>query len=405
MRDIDLFQLALSLTPPWQVVSSDFDPTHKRLEIHIDFSRGSVFNCPECGKKDCKGYDTVDKKWRHMNFFEHEAYLSARVPRVKCPKCGVKLVNVPWARENSGFTLLFEALIMSLVKQMPVKAAAALVGEQDTRLWRVLDHYVYCARDELDLSEVRRIGIDETSSKRGHNYISVFVDLDQTRVIYATEGKGSEAIDDFVEDFKCHNGNPDAIQEVCCDMSPAFIKGVEDSLPNARLTFDKFHVMKIISDAVDEVRRQEQVHRPDLKKTRFIWLKNPENLKENQVKKLETLDVKRLNLKTARAYHIRLTFQEFWKQSPEDAESFLNKWYFWATHSKLEPIIKAARTVKRHWNGILRWFKSKINNGILEGLNSLIQSAKSRARGYRTVRNMVSIVYLLGGKLKLGLPT
>jgi transposase len=405
MRDIDLFQLALSLTPPWEVVSSDFDPAQKRLEIRIDFPRGSVFDCPECGQSACKAHDTVDKKWRHMNFFQHEAYLNARVPRVKCPKCGIKLVKVPWARPDSGFTLLFEALIMSLVKQMPVKAVATLIGEQDTRLWRVLNHYVYRARDEVELSEVSRVGIDETSSKRGHNYISVFVDLDKTRVIYATEGKDSETIDDFIADFKNHNGNPDAIEEVCCDMSPAFIKGVEESLPNAHLTFDKFHVMKIINDAVDEVRRHEQIHRPDLKKTRFIWLKNRENLKVNQLKRLEELDVKRLNLKTARAYHIRLTFQDLWNQQPENAEQFLKKWYFWAMHSRLEPMKQAARTVKRHWNGILRWFKSKINNGILEGLNSLIQSAKSRARGYRSIRNMVTIVYLLGGKLELGLPT
>ena len=405
MRDIDLFQLALNLTPPWEVVSSNFDPEQKRLEIGIDFPRGSAFDCPECGKSGCKAYDTVEKKWRHLSFFQHEAYLHARVPRVECPNCGIKLVRVPWARPDSVFTLLFEALIMSLVKQMPVKAIAMLIGEQDTRLWRVLDHYVYRAREDVDLSGVRRIGIDETSSKRGHHYISVFVDLEETRVIYATEGKDSETIEDFVADFKCHGGNPDAIEEVCCDMSPAFIKGVEESLPNAHLTFDKFHVTKIINNAVDEVRRQEQIHRPDLKKTRFIWLKNRENLKKKQLRRLEEKDVRSLNLKTARAYHIRLTFQDLWNQSPENAKPFLKKWYFWATHSRLEPIIQAAKTVKRHWNGILRWFVSKINNGILEGLNSLIQSAKSRARGYRSIRNMVTIVYLLGGKLKLGLTT
>jgi len=160
-------------------------------------------------------------------------------------------------------------------------------------------------------------------------------------------------------------------------MSPAFIKGAEEQFPEAHLTFDKFHVLKVINEAVDKVRRQEQQDRPELRRTRYLWLKNPANLKKKQAEALESLQVKKLNLKTARAYHIRMNFQEFWNQPLSTAEPFLKKWYFWATHSRLEPIKEAAYTIKRHWNGILRWFTSKINNGILEGINSLIQAAKA----------------------------
>jgi len=188
-------------------------------------------------------------------------------------------------------------------------------------------------------------------------------------------------------------------------MFPAFISGVEKHFPEAQLTFDKFHVLKIINEAVDEVRRQEQQSRPELKRTRYIWLKNPGNLKENQAATLEALQVKNLNLKTARAYHIRLNFQEFWNQPIQEAETFLKRWYFWATHSRLEPIKKSAYTIKRHWAGILRWFTSKINNGILEGINSLIQAAKAKARGYRTTKNLINMIYLIGGKLEFRLPT
>jgi transposase len=180
---------------------------------------------------------------------------------------------------------------------------------------------------------------------------------------------------------------------------------VEQHLPNAQFTFDKFHVMKIINDAVDQVRREEQKLRPELKHSRYVWLKNPQNLKAAQSRQLEQLDVKRLNLKTARAYHIRLNFQEFWQQLPEQAEDFLKKWYFWTTHSRLEPMIEAARTIKRHWQGVLRWFTSQINNGILEGINSLVQAAKARARGYRSARNLIIMIYLLAGRLKFDLPT
>lgn len=405
MLDIDLFQLALCLTPPWQVISSEFDLQTKRLDIRIDFPRGSTFCCPECGQANLKCHDTKEKTWRHLNFFQHEAHLTARVPRVRCDKCGVRQVGVPWARSESGFTLLFEAMIMTLAKAMPVNAIAALVGEQDTRLWRVLHHYVDAARERADYSEVSQVGVDETSSKRGHNYVSLFVDLDGPRVLFATEGKDAATVERFKQDLIDHQGDPENVREVCCDMSPAFISGVKKQFPSAEITFDKFHIMKIINEAVDEVRRQEQKERPELAKTRYLWLKNPENLKASQAETLEGLTLKKLNLKTTRAYHIRLNFQELFNQPPELAEAFLNKWYFWATHSRLEPIKQAAYTVKRHWDGILRWFQSKINNGILEGINSLIQAAKAKARGYRTTRNLITMIYLISGKLDFRLST
>lgn len=405
MRDTDLFQLALGLTAPWYVASCEFDAGKHRLDIEIDFSRGSVFACAGCGSCGCSAHDTDRHSWRHLNFFQHEAYLTARVPRVYCKNCGIKTIEVPWARSGSGFTLLFEALIMMMAKAMPVKSIANIVKEHDTRLWRVLNHYVDEARQGSDFSAVTQVGVDETSSKRGHNYVSVFVDMQAPKVLFATEGKDASTLERFKTDLEEHHGDPSHIQEVCCDMSPAFISGVEQHFPEAELTFDKFHVLKIINEGVDEVRRQELQSRPELKGTRYVWLKNPENLKENQATTLETLKVKTLNLKTARAYHIRLNFQEFWNQPLQEAEPFLKRWYFWATHSRLEPIIKAAYTIKRHWDGILRWFTSKINNGILEGINSLIQAAKAKARGYRTTRNLITMIYLIGGKLEFKLPT
>lgn len=405
MRDIDLFQMALGLTPPWKVSSSEFDLKKKRLDIHIDFPRGSFFSCPKCGQAGAKAYDTEKKTWRHLNFFQHEAYLTARVPRVKCGECGVLLVEVPWARPGSGFTLLFEAMIMTLVKAMPVKTVANFVQEYDTRIWRVLHHYVDQARDRADYSAVRQVGVDETSSKRGHNYVSLFVDLEEPKVLYVTEGKDASTIDRFKQDLLNHDGAPENITEICCDMSPAFISGVEKEFPAAHVTFDKFHVLKIINDAVDLVRRQEQKDRPELSRSRYLWLMNPQKLKVSQAETLGGLTLKKMNLKTSRAYQIKLNFQELYTQPLLAAKTFLKKWYFWATHSRLKPIIDAAHTIKRHWGGVLRWFTSKINNGILEGINSLIQAAKARARGYRTTRNFIAMIYLIGGKLNFRLPT
>ncbi|MDY6974320.1 MAG: transposase, partial [Thermodesulfobacteriota bacterium] len=208
--------------------------------------------------------------------------------------------------------------------------------------------------------------MDETSRKRGHNYVSLFVDLDTPKVVFATEGKDASTVKRFKQDLADHNGNPEAIEEICSDMSPSFISGVEKYFSNAHLTFNKFHIMKVIDEAFDEVRRQEQKDHPEeVFRTRYIWLKNAENLKASQAETLDGLSVKRLNLKTSRAYHIKLNVQELFNQPVEYAKIYLTKWYFWATHRRFGPIKEAAYKIKRHWDGVLQWFNSGVNNGIL----------------------------------------
>ena len=240
MRDVDIFQLALGLTPPWEVESCEFSPEKQRLDIRLSFPRGSVFVCPECGQSGLKAYDTLAKSWRHLNFFQHEAWLSAKVPRVKCEHCGVKLVSVPWARPGSGFTLLFEALVMSLVRAMPVKTLADKIGESDTRIWRMVTHFGDEARARQSHAGVSSLGVDETASKRGQNYVSVIVDMATRRVLFATEGRDAATLDRFREDFEAHGGDPGQVGEVCCDMSQAFVAGVEKNFPKAHITFDRF---------------------------------------------------------------------------------------------------------------------------------------------------------------------
>lgn len=394
-----LFTLALGLQTPWQVKEVVFSASEKQLDIHLDFKAGSKFACPHCGK-EVGVYDSEERVWRHLNFFQHKAYLHAREPRVKCPDCGVCTVQVPWARPRSGFTLLFEAYILTLAQQMPVRAIARLVGEHDTRLWHMLDAYVQKARSEADYSEVANVGIDETASKRGHNYISIFADLETAKILYVTEGKGKETVVKFRQDLIEHQGKPENIKNICCDMSPSFISGVKGSFSHAALTFDKFHIVKIINEALDEVRRQERKANPWLKGTRYLWLKNPQNLTQKQEKKMQLL--RGLNSITERAYGIKLSFQGLFQQPDlQSGAVYLQKWYFWATHSRLEPIKKAAKTIKEHWAGILNWSKNRRSNGMLEGINSLIQAAKAKARGYRTTKNLITMCYLIAGKLNL----
>jgi len=400
-----LFERALGLERPWRLERTSFEAGERRLDLYVDFERGGTFSCPECGRVGCKAYDTTEKSWRHLDFFQHQAFIHARVPRVECPECGVKAVEVPWARPGSGFTFWFEALVMALVREMPVKAAARLVREHDTRLWRIVGHYVAEARAGADFSGVRAVGLDETASRRGHHYITLFADLEDARLLYATEGRDATVLGRFRLDLIAHGGRPEQIEELCMDMLPAYLQGAAAQFPEAEVTFDKFHVLRLLNDGVDQVRRQEQQESPELKRTRYLWLKNPGKLSATQTERLDALlRPSSLARKTARAYRLKLAFQEFWDLPAELAETYLKRWYFWATHSRLPAMIRVARTIKKHWDGVLHWFRSRVSNGMLEAMNSLLQAAKARARGYRTIDNFIAMAYLVCGKLDFALP-
>lgn len=210
-------------------------------------------------------------------------------------------------------------------------------------------------------------------------------------------------LDAFSKDFAAHKGDLQKITDVTCDLSPAFIAGVGKHIPEAEIVFDRFHVMQLVSKAVDEVRRQESKTNEALKKTRYIWLKHPDKL---TVQQKETLaSISKVHTKTGRAYQLRLSLADFFDaDDPTDAARHLQKWYYWATHSKLEPMIKAAKTIKKHWDGILAWHNKRLSNAILEGTNSIIQAARSKARGYRTTRNFITVAYLIAGRLEFDLP-
>lgn len=398
------FKKILELEEPWIIKDISLNQKEWQIDIYLDFKIGSTFPCPVCQKDSCKVHDTTMKTWRHLNIFQYKTYLHARVPRVKCPDHGTHLVDVPWTRKGSGFTLLFERFVMSLISLMPVASAARILDEWDTRIWRIAHHYVDKAVEEQDVSELQSVGVDETAMRRGHRYISAFVDLAEKGAVFVTAGKGTETLENFKSFLEAHNGSHENIRDISIDMSPAFISGVEEHFPKSRITFDKFHIIKLMNEALDKVRRVEQKGNNELKKTRYIWLKNPENLTVAQKEALDQLVGSKNNLKTALAWRIKLSLQDIFTINPVLAPYFLKKWYWWASHSQLEPIVKFAKTVKKHWEGILNYFKSRITNGILESLNSLYKAAAAKARGYRTVRNAITAYYLVAGRMKSEFP-
>lgn len=403
MTQKELFSTALMIEKPWFIHEIKLDQQESQLHIWIDFNRGSTFYYKDetLGiEGSFKAYDTNQKTWRHLNFFQYKCYLHAWIPRVDIGNGKVRQVDTPWEGRASGFTLMFEAFLMELVKLMPVHQVAKLTGVYDNKLWSLMDTYVSIARADEDFSDVKVVGVDETSARKGHDYVTLFVDLEQKKTLFVTEGKNSETVTEFANDLSIHQANPENITQISCDMSPAFIRGVEDNLPNADIVFDRFHVTKIINEAIDRVRKNEVKSNPILKNCKYIFLKNKKNLSDKQNLKLQQIQLSKLNLKTMKALHIRESFQQIYQaDSTENFFLLFKKWYFWATHCKIQPIIEAAKTINRHKTGILNWINYKISNGILEGFNSIFQAAKAKARGYKKTQTIKTIIYILTGNL------
>lgn len=392
MTSEELFAMGLGLTSPWIVTSSLIE--EGELHIKIDFEKGAKFD-------GLPVHDSVERSWRHLNFWQFPTYLHARVPRVVGDDGKVKQVEVPWSRPGSGFTALFEALAITMCRHMAVSRVAKELSMDDMALWRLLDSAVEAARQRADYSNVRRVGVDETASRRGHRYITKFVDVDRGRVLFACQGKGADTLRQFKEDLVLHGGKAENIRSFSCDMSPAFLSGIESHFPAAEVVLDKFHLVKMLSEAVDETRRSETGKSRLAKGTRFLWLKNPSRLKEEEKTLLGSLQLSPAFLQTAEAYRLRLAFQELFQQPKSGAAHYLATWLDAAYDCGVKAIEDVAVTFFKMRDKILSWFDARISNGILEGLNSVLQSAKNRARGYANPNHMILMSYLLHGKLTL----
>ncbi|WP_024952753.1 ISL3 family transposase [Cobetia crustatorum] len=405
MDGTQVLTLGLGLQAPWKLKDQHLDTTSSphRLELYVEADRGSLYACPECGKA-CPAHDFADKSWRHLNFFQHHCYLHARVPRTRCPEHGVKRVEVPWARPDSGFTLLFEQAAMSLVREMPVLAVSRQLEVTDKRLWRIVHHYVGRMLGDLDLSQVANVGVDETASRRGQRYVTVFLDMQrqQEPVIFAVQGRGKETIKAFSAFLEAHGGAPGNVVEVVCDMSPAFLNGTAEHLPDARVTVDWFHIVQTFTKALDEVRKRERREKAHPKALRWAVLKSMDNhnLTEKQMVALRELVADQGA--TANAWIIKEKLR--WIRRAPTARgarwritNYLNVMReAVAGHTLLKPMAKALNTLERHADQVVRRWYSGLTNARLEGMNGLFQAARSRARGYRNESNFIAMIYLIG---------
>lgn len=402
MNSTQIFEMALGLAKPWYVSKIDMvkpttDGLQGQLDIYLDFEKGFKF-------PGGKTHDTVERTWQHLNFFQHKCFLHARVPRVQTQEGKTETVKVPWARPGSGFTLLFEAFSMLLIEsEMPVTKAADIMDVYPQRLWNMFSYWVEKAHQADEQAEVTVLGIDETSSKKGHSYVTVAVDMEQRRVVYAVPGKGADTIDKIARHLQEKGSEQRQIKQTCIDMSPAFISGILHNFKEASITFDKFHVVKLINEAMDKVRKLERKEFDMLKGYKYTFLKNNKNLSE-QAKEAK-YNILELMPSIANAYRLKELFAAFWSfKTKEEAGAYLAYWCDLAEESKIFPFIQAAKTLKAHWFGLINYSETNLNNGILEGINSKIQLAKKRARGYRNINNFINMIYFIAGKLKFDYP-
>lgn len=397
-----LMEIALQIQDPWKISGVEFSPEANRLDIYVDFAKGTIFPCPVCGGP-AKGYDTKQMTWRHRDFFEYETFIHARVPRVECSKeeCGVKKIGVPWARPGSGLSLKMEMHMMTLVREMPVNAISRIFNITDTRLWRMLHFYTDKARSMEDYSDVTIVGFDEKSYLKGQkHYISLFYDLENFRLIFGTPGKDHTTVEAFAADLKAHDGDPLKITDAAIDMSKAFIKGAEEQLPNAKITFDKFHVAKGMNETMKKVRHQEAIEYPEkLAKTKFLFLKNPEDLNDAQMARLDAAIATHCR-NSIETYTHKLNLQNVYcSEDRPTADVLMAHWLKATSGSAIAQVVKFSNTVANHLDGIMNYFDSGLTSGFIEGINSLLESAKTKARGYRNPHNMICIAYLIAGKL------
>lgn len=411
-----LFTSALGLQRPWVVEDVKLDTAKRRIDFQISCG-DALLACPACGAAAQRIHDRLARSWRHLDFFQFEAWLHCDVPRVACGGCGkTTQVPVPWARPGSGFTAAFEALALALCRELPVRQAAALLRCADKQLWRRIAFHVEQARALESFDGVSVVGVDETSLRKGQDYITVVHDLQAKRLLFATEGRDHSTLLKFVADLRAHGGDPAAVRHVCMDMSAAYARGAALALPQAQISYDRFHVVAMAHEAMDRVRRDElssadaavrgklgTAEPGALRQLLWAMRRNPARWTSRQIHAMHWLQ--RSTLQSARAWRLKMALREVYARarqhdSIEQATTDLNAWLSWARRCRLEPFKKLAATLRQRLDAVVRGMTEHRSNAYVEAMNGLLQQAKRAARGFRTSENFIAIAYLRMSKLR-----
>lgn len=410
-----LFHDLLGLGLNWEVVESRFESANGT--VYLEIRETERLWRSQCCPKDGAAvfcYDhTETLTWRHLNIFQHRCEITCRLPRGKCRQCGhVFRVSPPWEGLSTHFTKEFEAYALLLMREMPIAKVAEVVGEGDTRMWRMLFKHIAAAYAEADFGNVCCVGVDELAVRKGQNYLSVFADLVAKRVIFATEGADQHVWAAFVQALEEHNGHRHAITQVSMDMNGHYERGIKDNCRNAQMVYDKFHVIAHANKAVDGVRRSEIRRGGDeaweqLKKSKWLWRKNPENLTPKEQERMASIDQKSLH--TAKAYQMKLILQDIYREPNQGRARWRFmvwcRWVKWvakkARPQLFGPMVKVADMILKHLRGVVAHWKWGLTNAFMEGLNSVFSAVKRKARGFSSPVYLIAVLYLVAGKLRL----
>lgn len=403
MRDRDLYAKILGLPAPWRVEDVELDREAREVRVRAS-SRGKM-PCPECGRLSPR-HDHRERRWRHLDTCQFQTILVANVPRVHCEEHGVHMAKVPWAEPRSPFTAMFEALVIDWLLAANTSTVSDLLGLTWDEVDGVQQRAVRRGLERRQPEFHARIGVDETSAKKGHNYMTIVSSIDGGHVLYVAEGKDGAALDGFYESL--NRERLDAIRVVAMDMSNAYISSTRRKLSDAdaKIAFDKFHVAQLLGQGVDKVRKHE--HRELLEtgfsiltKTKYLWLMNPDNMKDETWKDVFSF-LKDEALKTSRAWAIKEHAMSLWHYvSPTWARKGWKRWIGWAVRSRLEPMKKAAHTIRNHLGGIINAIIHKVTNAGAESLNARIQKIKAMACGFRNSERFRNAIYFHLGALDL----
>lgn len=400
MQDKELYEKLLGLQAPWHVTDVNLEIEVSKVTVRLSHDLLERFPCPECGIEGTT-HDHRLRRWRHLDTCGFTTIIEARVPRVDCPSHGIHQVKVPWAEPGSGFTALFEALAISWLKVSTIKAVSERMKISWDEAWGIMERAVRRGLLRREETPIEELAIDETAFQKRHEYVTVLVDRKQGTVIDILDDRKKETLKEWLNTNK---NKLKTVRSISMDMWEPFINAVLETIEGAnnKVCFDRFHVAGHFGKALDKIRATE--HRElgkngtsPLTKTKYDWLRT--NANNEQKDKPEFLQLARSNLKTARAWRIKEAANGLWSYSYRGvAERNWKVLLRWISHSRLDPMIKVGKMVRRNFWGILNAIFHKVTNAMAESINATIQKIKSKACGFRSrARFKIAILFHKGG--------
>lgn len=406
MQDKELYQQILGLSSPWTVADVQLDHEAEEIRVRVEHPRGATFRCPECDC-DCSLHDHAEeRRWRHLDSCQFKTVLIAAPPRVKCPTHGVKNAALPWAEKGSRFTMLFERFAIDVLQAaQTIKGAQGILRTSWDETWHILEKAVARGKARKTKMVMPRIGIDEKAFRKGQNYITMIYDLDNSTVEAISDGNDTESGNQCFSQLS--EEQLAGVEAIAMDMSAAFVKAAKGNIPLAeeKIVHDRFHVMKLVTEAVDKVRRGE--HRQlsaegdnRLSGSRYLWLSGQDNLTDAQRERFDAIYSQ--ELETGKAWAYKEMLRDLWNHdNASSATAFFKDWYKRVIHTKLTPLKKVAKTIQERLTNVVSYCTHGITNAVAEGINSKIMSIKRRVGGYRNRENFKTAIYFYCGSLDL----